>query len=203
MPKTSSSADDPNSRHAHPSAIHLERHRQYLWVLAHVQLDPRLQGKVDLSGVVNQTLFEAHQSIAQVADQDSEQRLAWLRRILANNLGDELRKLRTNKRDVARELSLHDAIERSSMRLEAWLVAEEPAPSERLHREEQALRLSDALQQLPEAQREALILQHWHGWSLADIAKHMGRTKMAVAGLLKRGLQQLRERMDSGGASQV
>jgi RNA polymerase sigma-70 factor (ECF subfamily) len=174
----------------------LERHRHYLWLLAQVQLDPRLKGKVDLSGVVNQTLFEAHRSIAQVVDHDSGQRLAWLRRILANNLSDELRKLRTGKRDVTREQSLHDAIDRSSIRLEAWLVAKEPPPGDRLDRQEQSLRLADALQGLPDAQREALMLQHWHGWTVAEIADHLGRTKLAVAGLLKRGLQQLRENLD-------
>jgi RNA polymerase sigma-70 factor (ECF subfamily) len=46
---------------------------------------------------------------------------------------------------------------------------------------------------LPEAQREALVLQHWQGWSLADIGRHLGRSPEAVAGLLKRGLKQLRE----------
>jgi DNA-directed RNA polymerase specialized sigma24 family protein len=39
------------------------------------------------------------------------------------------------------------------------------------------------------------VLQHWQGWSLADIAEHMGRTPAAVAGLLKRGLSQLRIEM--------
>jgi RNA polymerase sigma-70 factor (ECF subfamily) len=52
--------------------------------------------------------------------------------------------------------------------------------------------VAEALEQLPEAQREALVLQHWQGWTLAQIGAHLGRSPEAVAGLLKRGLKQLR-----------
>ena len=46
---------------------------------------------------------------------------------------------------------------------------------------------------LPADQREVVLLKHCQGLSLADIASHLGRTPAAVAGLLRRGLQQLRE----------
>jgi RNA polymerase sigma-70 factor (ECF subfamily) len=74
-----------------------------------------------------------------------------------------------------------------------WLAAEQSTPSQKLDQHEQAIRLADALAQLPDAQREALVLQNWDNWSLAEIAEHMGRTPAAVAGLLKRGLKRLRE----------
>src|SRR5947209_20421229 len=170
----------------------LECYREYLALLARLQLDPRLQGKIDLSGVVQQTLLEAHRALPRFQAQDPAQKAAWLRRILANNLADEIRKLGTRKRDLARERSLEAALDESSSRLELWLAANQSSPSQQLVRQEQALRLAAALADLPEAQREALVLQHWHGWTLAEIAAHMGRSKAAVAGLLKRGLQELR-----------
>ena len=169
-----------------------ERYRQYLALLARIQLDPRLQGKLDLSGVVQQTLLEAWQGVAQFRTWNAAQRAAWLRRILANNLADEVRSLSAGKRDVGRERSLEAALEQSSDRLEQWLQADQSAPDEQAERQEQALRLAAALEQLPDAQRQALVLQHWHGWTLAQIAEHLGRSHAAVAGLLKRGLQQLR-----------
>jgi RNA polymerase sigma-70 factor (ECF subfamily) len=170
----------------------LERFREYLSLLARVQLDPRLQGKLDLSGVVQQTLLEAYQAFKQTEGWGEGQRLAWLRRILANNLTDEVRKLATEGRNVARERSLEAALEQSSVRLENWLAADQSSPSQQAQRHEMALRLAEALAQLPEAQREALVLQHWHGWSLVEIGQHLGRTPGAVAGLLHRGLQRLR-----------
>src|SRR5437868_1420523 len=61
------------------------------------------------------------------------------------------------------------------------------------HRLRGQLDPSDVVQHaLPDAQRRALELRHLHGRPLADIAREMGRTPAAVAGLLHRGLAQLR-----------
>jgi RNA polymerase sigma-70 factor (ECF subfamily) len=105
----------------------VERWHHYLYMLARVQLDPRLGGKLDLSGIVQQTLLEAYQQ--RPAFDASAQEAAWLRKVLAHNLADELRKLHTGKRDLDRERSLEAALEQSSARLEAWLAAEQSSPS--------------------------------------------------------------------------
>ena len=60
---------------------------------------------------------------------------------------------------------------------------------------ERALLLADALATLPDGQREAVVLRHWHGWSLADIACHLDTTTTAVTGLLHRGLKNLRKQL--------
>jgi DNA-directed RNA polymerase specialized sigma24 family protein len=52
--------------------------------------------------------------------------------------------------------------------------------------------LAAALGRLPEALRNAIILQQWHGRSLAEFAEAMGRTRDGVAGLIRRGMRQLR-----------
>jgi RNA polymerase sigma-70 factor (ECF subfamily) len=177
----------------------IRRWGDYLSVLARAQVDPRLRARIDLSGVVQQTLLEAYQAWAGLRASHPTQVAAWLRRILARNLADEFRKLATGKRDLARERSLEDALNASSARLGAWLAAEQSSPSRQAERAEEGLRLAAALEALPEAQREALVLQHWHGWTVAEIAAHLGRTRTAVAGLIKRGLQQLRRQLQEPG----
>lgn len=173
----------------------LERFRPYLRLLARLHLAPRLQGKLDPSDVVQQTLLHAYQGLHQFRGRTEGERAAWLRQILAHNLAGAVREFARARRDVAREQSLEAALAESSARLDAWLVAEQSSPSQRAERNEQTLRLAEALEQLPEAQREALILQHWQGWSLAQIGERLGRSPEAVAGLLKRGLKQLRQLM--------
>jgi RNA polymerase sigma-70 factor (ECF subfamily) len=174
----------------------LEGFRQYLALMARLHVGPQLQGKIDVSGVVQQTLLEAYQSLDKIQGLTEAQQAAWLRRALANNLKDELRKWNTEARNVGRERSLQAALHQSSSRLEAWLIADQSSPSQRAERQEQAVRLANALARLPEAQREALVLQHWHCWSLAQIGENLGRTPAAVAGLLHRGLEQLRKYLE-------
>jgi RNA polymerase sigma-70 factor (ECF subfamily) len=52
---------------------------------------------------------------------------------------------------------------------------------------------ADALAQLPEESQRALELKHLEGWSVEAIDQHRGRSDAGVAGLLRRGLQRLRQ----------
>jgi RNA polymerase sigma-70 factor, ECF subfamily len=168
----------------------VEDYRDYLLLLARLQVDPRLRGKVDPSDVVQQTLVKAHANRGQFRGQTAAEQAAWLRRILANTLVDSARK-------VAREVDLRgppeQALHESSARLEAWLAAGQDSPSEAAQRQEQLLRLAGALAQLPDDQRLAVELHHLRDSPVADIAAQMGRTEASVAGLLRRGLKRLRE----------
>jgi RNA polymerase sigma-70 factor (ECF subfamily) len=171
----------------------LEGHRGYLSILARMHLDARLREKLDPSDLVQQTLLEAHEKRTQFRGQTQAELAVWLRQMLAHNLADAVRALGRAKRDMALERSLEAALDHSSYRLEAWLAAEQSSPSQQAMRNEEMLRLAQALTQLPEAQREAIVLHHLQGWSLAALAGHLDRSEPAVAGLLHRGLRKLRE----------
>jgi RNA polymerase sigma-70 factor (ECF subfamily) len=171
----------------------LERFREYLRLLARVQIGNRFGARIDPSDIVQQTLLEAHRKRDQFRGQSEAEMAGWLRQMLACTLADAVRALGRAKRDVSRERSLEEAFDQSSNRIEAWLVAEQSSPSQRAMKHEDAVRLADALAELPDAQREALTLRYCQGWSLAEISAHLGRTPAAVSGLLKRGSRQLRE----------
>jgi RNA polymerase sigma-70 factor (ECF subfamily) len=186
---------------SHPAATEardLEPFREYLRLLAWAQLDVRLRGKLDASDIVQQTLLEAHAEREQFRGASDAELAAWLRQMLARNLLDAHRQFRRQRRDVGREQQLDDGLHDSTMRAEAWLAAEQSTPSQHLSREEDALRLAHAIGRLPEAQREAVVLRHLQGLSLAEISAQMGRSAPAVAGMLQRALKALREMLEKG-----
>jgi RNA polymerase sigma-70 factor (ECF subfamily) len=174
----------------------LEHFRDYLLLLARMQLGPQARGRLDPSDVVQQTLLEAHRTRDQFRGHGEAEMAAWLRRLLTCNIMDTLRALGRAKRDVARQRSLEEALEHSSARLGACLAADQTSPSQAALRHERAIRLATALATLPEPQRKALVLRHAQCLSLAEISQHLGRSPAAVAGLLKRGARALRTMLD-------
>jgi len=177
----------------------LSRFREHLLLLARLQLGDRLQGEFDASDVVQQTLLEAHRDRAQFRGGSAAQMAAWLRQMLARNLADAIRAQGRAKRDVARERSLEAALDASSARLASWLAAEQSTPSQQAQRHEEVLRVAEVLAKLPDAQREALVLRHCQDLPLAAIGRRLGRSPAAVAGLLKRGLREMRVQLGREG----
>jgi RNA polymerase sigma-70 factor (ECF subfamily) len=184
---------DNSSAQRHRRGSELTRFRPYLLMLARIQRDDSLKHKFDESDIVQQTLLEAHHSLATFRGRTDAEMADWLRKILARNLADEVRKFRSGKRNVRLEDSLQQSLEQSSIRVERWLAVDDHSPSERAIVNEQILTLAAALLRLPVDQRRAIELHHLQGHSSAEVAKRMDRSEIAVAGLLRRGLKKLRE----------
>jgi RNA polymerase sigma-70 factor (ECF subfamily) len=174
----------------------LEPFRSYLEVLARVHLDARLRGKLDPADVVQQALLRAYAAWPELKNPDRPVLLAWLRRILARTLADVVKHYDRDKRAVDLEQSLEADLDRSASGLAGWLAADQTSPSQAAVRNEELLRLADALTALPEPQREVVVLKHLRGWTLQQIGEHLGRTVPAVASLLRRGLEELRRQLE-------
>lgn len=171
----------------------LGQYREYLRLLARLQLDPRLRAHFDPSDLVQQTLLKAHEHFDQFRGRTDDELRAWLRTILSRTLVDAVRKFGRQKGDRMQRLEV--AVEQSSARLEAFLASEQSSPSHAALRSEQLLELAEALTTLPDDQRTAVEFRYLSGLAVADIAEQMGRTTVSVTGLLYRGTKALRERM--------
>jgi RNA polymerase sigma-70 factor (ECF subfamily) len=178
-----------------PDPTALGRFREYLALLARLQLPPRLRSKLDASDIAQQTLLKATQNLAKFHGQTDGEWAAWLRRILTNTLVDAVRQFKGPKHDVRLERALEASIADSSARLEALLTGSATSPSQQMLKDEQLVRLSAALAELPEDQRTALEMHYLQGCSVAEVATHISRSERSVAGLVRRGLQRLRELM--------
>jgi RNA polymerase sigma-70 factor (ECF subfamily) len=171
----------------------LELYRNYLHLLARLQIDRRLQGKVAPSDLVQETFLEAHRDFAQFRGNTERELMAWLRQILVTNFANLVRRYRgTRRRDLDLERDLAWELDRSSRALDGALLARENSPSQQAVRREQAVLLADALGRLPADYREAIILRHLEGLSFADAATRMGRSVESVKKLWARALGRLR-----------
>lgn len=167
-----------------------EHYREYLRLLARLQLHPRLRSRLDSSDLVQETLLRAHERRDQFRGQTAAEFAAWLRTILVHILADALRRL---DREHRQNLPALDAsLSESAARLESWLADGQVSPSDHAERHEQTLWLAQVVAQLPEDQRTAIELHHLQGLTVPIVAGIMDRTTAAVAGLLRRGLKTLR-----------
>lgn len=175
----------------------LEQYRSYLKVLADVDLNPRLRAKEDVSDVVQKTLMQAHKDFAAFRGTSEAELRSWLKTILSRRLINLANRYHAKKRDIRREVSLDAKLQESASRIMGEPQAQQSTPSQQLLRQERAEELADALVTLLDDERTAVLLKHVHGWKVAEIADHLGRSQVAVAGLLRRGLKKLREKMQT------
>ena len=119
--------------------------------------------------------------------------MAWLRRLLACNLADAARARGRARRDTGASPITRGSPRRSRRPVSraGWQpinLHHPSAPSSN----EAVVWLAEALARLPDDNRRALVMRHCQGASLAEISAELDRTPQAVAGLLKRGLAELR-----------
>ena len=171
-----------------------ELYRNYLLLLARMQIGRRLQGKVDAADLVQETLLAAHRGLAQFRGATEAELVGWLRRILAANLVDLVRRYcGAQRRDVRLERQLADEVDQSSRDIALVLMTKDSSPSQRAVRCEQAVLLADALKCLPEDYGEVIVLHHLQGLNFPEVARRMERSVDSVKKLWIRALARLRD----------
>jgi RNA polymerase sigma-70 factor (ECF subfamily) len=175
----------------------LALYTNYLRLLVTAQLDNRLQVRVSPSDIVQEAFFEAHRDFHQFRGQSTAEFVAWLRRILINNILRVVEQhVLAEKRDVRREVSLEEMgrrLERSTVRLESFLAEATRSPSGCAVQRENEVLVADALAELPADYRDVIVLRHVEGLPFEEVAKRMGRSAGAVRMLWLRALKVLRE----------
>jgi RNA polymerase sigma-70 factor (ECF subfamily) len=168
----------------------LEAYRRYLLLVAQRNLDPQLQAKGGASDLVQETFLEAQHDFGQFHGTTEEELLAWLRRLLLNNLSNFARRYRdTDKRAVARELALPSD---GSTAGTGGVAGPDPTPSAMAMEREQAQALQRALTRLPAEYRRVIELRYQEGKSFEDIGRLLNKTPDAARKLWSRAMERLR-----------
>lgn len=171
----------------------LERYREYLTVLARVQIGRRLQRKVEAGDLVQETFLEAHRAFGRFRGRTEAEFAYWLRQILAARIAMLIRHyFGTQRRNAELEIELAHELDESSKLIVGDFVASDTSPSMGAARREQATILADALTQLPDDYHTVIRLRHLEGMTFPAVAREMGRSVDAVEKLWARALVQLR-----------
>jgi RNA polymerase sigma-70 factor (ECF subfamily) len=137
--------------------------------------------------------LKAHQAFPDFRGTTESELLAWLRRVLARTIADQVRRYRTTKgRDLARERSIEASVEASSAALRDVLPADVTSPSLAASRREDDRALADVLSRLEPEHRRVLVLRTLEQRDWADVAERMNRTPDAARMLWARALVRLR-----------
>jgi RNA polymerase sigma-70 factor, ECF subfamily len=170
----------------------LEACRGYLLLVAGGRLDAALQAKGGASDILQETFLEAQRDFEQFHGTSEAELLAWLRRLLLNNLSNFARRYRgTDKRAVGREVGV--GAEGSSEAVGPILVADVPTPSAEMMAQEEIQALQRALARLPEDYRQVIILRYQDEKPFEEIGLLMNRTPDAARKLWARAMERLQQ----------
>jgi RNA polymerase sigma-70 factor (ECF subfamily) len=173
----------------------LDLYRNYLRLLARMQMGAGLRARLDPSDVVQDALLEAHRDFTGFVGQSEQELLAWLRQVLVRGLLDQAKRHSARKRDGRRQQSLEALLAASSGALGDAFTASGPTPSGHAARREQVVLLADALERLPPDYREVILLRNMQRLPFEEVAQRMGRKAGAVRMLWARAIEKLGQEM--------
>lgn len=172
----------------------LERYRKYLHLLARINLNRRLQAKLDASDIVQEAYLGAYRDFPKFRGGTEPEFTGWLRQVLANVLANVVRHYeKTQQRNVRLERNIVHDLNQSSVAMNLAFLATNATPSQVVSRREMGVFVAEALHELPYDQREVLVLRHFEELTFPLVAERMKRSIDSVKKLWPRALANLRQ----------
>jgi RNA polymerase sigma-70 factor (ECF subfamily) len=176
------------------------RHQAYLHRLVELRLDSRLRPRVDPSDVVQEAYLEALNRLNGYLQRPALPFRLWLRQIAFDrSLKARRHHLGTARRSLEKEVPLP---EQSSLALARQLLAPDSTPSQHLDHRELVRRLRQAVAQLPEADREVVMMRHFEGLSNREVACLLGIDPAAASKRHGRAMLRLHRILFEGGMTE-
>jgi RNA polymerase sigma-70 factor (ECF subfamily) len=176
-----------------------ERYRARLRQMVRLRLDPRLQGRVDPSDVIQDAYLDLARKIREPGLRPELPFFLWLRLVVGERLLRVHRHhLGVAMRDAGREISLQRGSlpEASSSSLAAQLLGRVSSASRVAMRAEMQRLLQTALNSMDPIDREVIALRHFEELSNAEAAQVLGITKAGASKRYVRAMLRLQGVLD-------
>jgi RNA polymerase sigma-70 factor, ECF subfamily len=185
-------------RTGQPEAVDrlLAAFREPLRKVIGLRLDPMLARRVDASDIVQDVSLEVAQRLKEYLKAPNMPFALWLRHLAQDRIIDTHRRHRlAQRRSVDKEQPIARpawASDESSASLVAQLIDTERTPASEAIRQELARRLTDAVDQLSDDDREIILMRHTEQMSNQDVADALGLTEAAASMRYLRALRRLK-----------
>lgn len=174
----------------------IDRHRDAILRLVRMRLDRRIQPRVGVSDVVQDVFIEANRRLQKYLQDPIMPFHLWLRQIAKDRIIDAHRRHRVSKkRSVDREQPAHVPadMDHSSMALANQLVDGEVTPMAAATQRELAARVEQTIGDLPEQDRDILLMRHYEFLSNQEVAEALGLSQPAASMRYLRAIRRMRE----------
>lgn len=181
-----------------PAAIDnlLDRHRNALRRMIQLRLDQKIMRRVDVSDVVQDVLVEANRRLLDYLANPVMAFHLWIRQIAKDRIIDAHRRHRVSgKRSIDREQPMHgggDNPDQSSIRLAAQLQDPDLTPAAVAAQREIAQHVETAITELPDHDRDIILMRHYEQLSNQEIAQALDLTEPAASMRYLRAIRRLR-----------
>jgi RNA polymerase sigma-70 factor (ECF subfamily) len=174
----------------------IERHRDAILRLVRMRLDRRIQPRVGVSDVVQDVFIEANRRLQKYLQDPVMPFHLWLRQIAKDRIIDAHRRHRVSaKRSVDREQPAHlpADMDHSSMALANQLVDGEVTPMAAATQRELAARVEQTIAELPEQDRDIVLMRHYEFLSNQEVAEALGLSQPAASMRYLRAIRRMRD----------
>lgn len=173
----------------------LDSFRPRLRAMIELRMHSMIRGRVDASDIIQEAMMDASQRLPEFLDNPSVPFFVWLRVLTGQRLAAAHRRnLGTKARDASREISIfrQPYAAATSAAIASQLIGQLTSPSNLAIQEEQRLRLQRALDDLPQIDREILVLRHFEELSNGETAAVLGLRPTAANNRYIRALCRLK-----------
>lgn len=167
--------------------------------MVELRMDDRLKGRVDPSDVLQEAYLDLAAKLENFQTRGKMSFFLWLRLVTGERLLNiHRRHLNAEKRDVRRELSIHQTYipQASSVSIAGHLIGNDSSASNRVIRAELRSKLRKTLDSMDEIDREIIALRHFEELSNVQIAEVLMISKTAASNRYIRAMARLKTILD-------